>query len=81
MDSLIVEDRGPGKNKMKWTKSEEDKLIKAMFNVVTSGNHKVTNGFKPGFYNAVEIELNVKLLGAGIRAKPHIGQNTKKYLF
>uniref|UniRef100_A0A5B7BF87 Myb/SANT-like domain-containing protein n=1 Tax=Davidia involucrata TaxID=16924 RepID=A0A5B7BF87_DAVIN len=77
MDSSPLEDRGPGKNKKKWTEHEDEKLVEAMFNVVNTGKHRADNGFKPGFYGAVEKELNVKLPDAGIRAKPHIESRIK----
>ncbi|KAA8538094.1 hypothetical protein F0562_027702 [Nyssa sinensis] len=48
-----------------------------MFHAVNSENHRANNGFKPGFYNAVERELNVKLPGVGIKAKPHIESRIK----
>ncbi|KAA8522293.1 hypothetical protein F0562_012966 [Nyssa sinensis] len=38
---------------------------------------RADNGFKPGFYNVVERELNVKLPVAGIKAKPHIESRIK----
>ncbi|KAA8538077.1 hypothetical protein F0562_027685 [Nyssa sinensis] len=77
MDSSTLDDRGPGKNKKKWTENEDEKLIEAMFHAVNTGNHRADNGFKPGFYHVVERELNVKLPGAGIKAKPHIESRIK----
>ncbi|KAA8541963.1 hypothetical protein F0562_023115 [Nyssa sinensis] len=77
MDSSTLDDRGPGKNKKKWTENEDEKLIEAMFHAVNTGNHRADNDFKPEFYNVVERELNVKLPGAGIKAKPHIESRIK----
>ncbi|KAA8549757.1 hypothetical protein F0562_001225 [Nyssa sinensis] len=48
-----------------------------MFHVVNTGNHRANNGFKPGFYNVVERELNVKLPGVRIGVKPHIESRIK----
>ncbi|KAA8547082.1 hypothetical protein F0562_003511 [Nyssa sinensis] len=61
----------------KWTKNEDEKLIEAMFHAVNTGNHRANNSFKPGFYNVVERELNVKLPEVGIKAKPHIESRIK----
>ncbi|KAA8518047.1 hypothetical protein F0562_015533 [Nyssa sinensis] len=48
-----------------------------MFHAVNTRNHRADNGFKLGFYNVVERELNVKLPGVGIKAKPHIESRIK----
>ncbi|KAK9074799.1 hypothetical protein SSX86_003117 [Deinandra increscens subsp. villosa] len=50
--------KGPGKNKRKWNETEDEKLVAAMLNVLNSGsNYKSDNGFKPGFFNSVEQQL------------------------
>ncbi|KAK1430074.1 hypothetical protein QVD17_12570 [Tagetes erecta] len=70
--------RGPGKNKRKWNNIEDEKLVAAMLDVLNSGsNYKSDNGFKPGFYNAVEQQLAKALPEAGIKAKPHIESRIK----
>ncbi|KAA8519285.1 hypothetical protein F0562_013541 [Nyssa sinensis] len=48
-----------------------------MFHVVNTENHRADNGFKLGFYNVVERELNVKLSRVGIKSKPHIESRIK----
>ncbi|KAK9062064.1 hypothetical protein SSX86_019249 [Deinandra increscens subsp. villosa] len=73
MESQLDSTRGPGKNKRKWNETEDEKLVAAMLDVLNSGsNYKSDNGFKPGFFNAVEKQLAISLPEAGIKAKPHI---------
>ncbi|KAL6570767.1 hypothetical protein OROGR_000317 [Orobanche gracilis] len=44
-----------------------------MIDVLNSGSHyKSDNGFKPGFFNAVEQHLAISLPNSGIKAKPRI---------
>ncbi|KAK9056344.1 hypothetical protein SSX86_027434 [Deinandra increscens subsp. villosa] len=78
MESQLDSARGPGKNKRKWNENEDEKLVAAMLDVLNSGsNYKSDNGFKPGFFNAVEQQLAISLPGAGIKAKPHIESRVK----
>ncbi|KAI3795491.1 hypothetical protein L1987_38146 [Smallanthus sonchifolius] len=57
----------------KWNEKEDEMLVAAMLDVLNSGsNYKSDNGFKRGFYNAVEQQLAILLPRAGIKAKPHI---------
>ncbi|KAL4580344.1 hypothetical protein LXL04_016534 [Taraxacum kok-saghyz] len=70
--------RGPGKNKRKWNDIEDEKLVEAMVDILNSGSHfKSDNGFKPGFFGAVETRLAVSLPNSGIKAKPHIESRIK----
>ncbi|KAL6545616.1 hypothetical protein OROGR_009490 [Orobanche gracilis] len=49
-----------------------------MIDVLHSGSHyKSDNGFKPGFFNAVEQHLAISLPNSGIKAKPHIESRIK----
>lgn len=78
MESQSNTERGPGKNKRKWSESEDDKLVEAMLDVLNSGSqYKADNGFKPGFTLAVEKQLAISLPDAGIKAKPHIESRIK----
>ncbi|KAF5790837.1 putative Myb/SANT-like domain-containing protein [Helianthus annuus] len=78
MESQLDSERGPGKNKKKWNEDEDEKLVAAMLDVLNSGsNYKSGNGFKPGFFSAVERQLAISLPGAGIKAKPHIESRVK----
>ncbi|KAD3067808.1 hypothetical protein E3N88_35688 [Mikania micrantha] len=78
MESQLDYERGPGKNKKKWNEKEDEKLVAAMLDVLNSGsNYKSDNGFKPGFFNAVEQQLAISLPNAGIKAKPHIESRIK----
>ncbi|KAK1431778.1 hypothetical protein QVD17_08418 [Tagetes erecta] len=78
METQVDSERGPGKNKRKWNTEEDAKLVAAMLDVLNSGsNYKSDNGFKPGFYNAVEQQLGKTLSKAGIKAKPHIESRIK----
>ncbi|KAK1432255.1 hypothetical protein QVD17_09150 [Tagetes erecta] len=78
METQVDLARGPGKNKRKWNNIEDEKLVAAMLDVLNSGsNYKSDNGFKPGFYNAVEQQLAKALPEAGIKAKPHIESRIK----
>ncbi|KAL4556449.1 hypothetical protein LXL04_039101 [Taraxacum kok-saghyz] len=78
MASQPPSDRGPGKNKRKWNDIEDEKLVKAMVDILNSGSHfKSDNGFKPGFFGAVETRLAVSLPNSGIKAKPHIESRIK----
>ncbi|KAM0000236.1 putative Myb/SANT-like domain-containing protein [Helianthus debilis subsp. tardiflorus] len=78
MESQLDSERGPGKNKKKWNENEDEKLVAAMLDVLNSGgNYKSDNGFKPGFFSAVERQLAKSLPEAGIKAKPHIESRVK----
>ncbi|XP_076932504.1 uncharacterized protein LOC143598072 [Bidens hawaiensis] len=73
MELQPYSERGPGKNKGKWNEKKDEKLVAAMLDVLNVGsNYKSVNGFKPGFYNAVEQQLAILLPEAAIKAKPHI---------
>ncbi|KAD4585989.1 hypothetical protein E3N88_23590 [Mikania micrantha] len=78
MESQLDYERGPRKNKKKWNEKEDEKLVAAMLDVLNSGsNYKSDNGFKPGFFNAVEQQLAISLPNAGIKTKPHIESRIK----
>ncbi|KAJ0534916.1 putative Myb/SANT-like domain-containing protein [Helianthus annuus] len=78
MESQLDSERGLGKNKKKWNDDEDEKLVAAMLDVLNLGsNYKSDNGFKPGFFSAVERQLEISLPGAGIKAKPHIDSRVK----
>ncbi|KAJ8617858.1 hypothetical protein MRB53_014044 [Persea americana] len=70
-------EKGPGKNKRKWTDAEDKELVYALFDMVNAGTHKADNGFKPGFLGVIEAVLKQKLPGSGIKAKPHIDSRIK----
>lgn len=73
MESQQDNDRGPGKNKRKWNEMEDEKLVEAMVDLINSGTqYKSDNGFKPGFFSAVEKQLVVSLPNSGLKVKPHI---------
>ncbi|KAD3336229.1 hypothetical protein E3N88_31748 [Mikania micrantha] len=70
--------KGTRKKQKKWNEKEDEKLVAAMLDVLNSGsNYKSDNGFKPGFFNAVEQQLAISLPNAGIKAKPHIESRIK----
>ena len=49
-----------------------------MVDILNSGSHfKSDNGFKHGFFGAVETRLAVSLPNSGIKAKPHIESRIK----
>nr|KAJ0193002.1 hypothetical protein LSAT_V11C800402680 [Lactuca sativa] len=55
-----------------------EKLVEAMVDILNSGSHfKSDNGFKHGFFGAVETRLAVSLPNSRIKAKPHIESRIK----
>ncbi|KAC9255295.1 hypothetical protein E3N88_46124 [Mikania micrantha] len=77
-DDEYVGSHGTRKKQKKWNEKEDEKLVAAMLDVLNSGsNYKSDNGFKPGFFNAVEQQLAISLPNAGIKAKPHIESRIK----
>lgn len=80
MDSQVNDEaKGAGKSKHKWVENEDDKLVECMLDILnTTGTlYRADNGFKPGFYLAIEKALAEKLPAAGIKAKPHIESRLK----
>lgn len=78
MESQLPCEKGPGKNKRKWNEKEDEKLVEVMLDILNSGSHfKADNGFKPGFFGAVETRLAALLPDAKIKAKPHIESRVK----
>lgn len=79
MDSRSDESMGEGRKVHKWDDHEDDKLVECMLNILNTTGilYRADNGFKPGFYLAIEKALTEKLPGAGIKAKPHIESRLK----
>ncbi|RWR94855.1 putative myb/SANT-like domain-containing protein [Cinnamomum micranthum f. kanehirae] len=77
IEDMDTNEKGPGKNKRKWTDAEDKELVYALFDMVNAGTHKADNGFKPGFLGVIEAVLKQKLPGSGIKAKPHIDSRIK----
>ena len=70
--------KGPGKNKRGWTSNEDKKLIDALMELHVSGKYSgADNGFKPGYFKAVQQLLDVSLPNSGLKAEPHIKSRLK----
>jgi len=70
--------KGPGKNKRGWTSNEDEKLIDALMELHVSGKYSgADNGFKPGYFKAVQQLLDVSLPNSGLKAEPHIKSRLK----
>ena len=77
IEDMDINEKGPGKNKRKWTDAEDKELVYALFDTVNAGTHKVDNEFKPGFLGVLDAVLKQKLPRSVITAKPHIDSRIK----
>ncbi|XXG75712.1 hypothetical protein AAC387_Pa08g0226 [Persea americana] len=77
IEDMDINEKGPGKNKRKWTDAEDNELVYALFDMVNAGTHKVDNEFKPGFLGVLDAVLKQKLPRSVITAKPHIDSRIK----
>ncbi|GAA0185318.1 hypothetical protein LIER_32606 [Lithospermum erythrorhizon] len=77
MDAISQEERGPGKNKRKWTNIKDEKLVAALVDMVNIGAYKTENGFKAGFLTYLKETLKVTLPNSGLKGKPHIDSRIK----
>ena len=70
--------KGPSKNKRSWTANEDERLIDALMELHVSGKYSgADNGFKPGYFKAVQQLLDVSLPNSGLKAEPHIKSRLK----
>ncbi|KAL2897700.1 HMG-CoA reductase inhibitor bumarsin [Bienertia sinuspersici] len=68
---------GGGKNKRFWKKEEEEALIDCLLELSCDQQWKGEGGFKNGYLNQLELMLNTKFPGCGIKAIPHIESKFK----
>nr|XP_043625044.1 uncharacterized protein LOC122596522 [Erigeron canadensis] len=74
--STIV--RGAGRNKRAWTTKEDEKLVDTLMDLQASGKYACAdNGFKPGYYQAIQRLLDLSLPNSGLKAEPHIKSRLK----
>lgn len=69
--------RGPGKNKRKWTQTEDFELVIALREMVNVGTCKADNGFKSDYLGFLEDKLQASLPNSGLKARPHIESRMK----
>ena len=67
------------RNKRTWTSVEDQKLIDALMELHASGKYGADNGFKPGYFQAVQTLLDVSLPNSGLKAEPHIKSRLKTW--
>ncbi|KAL2940293.1 HMG-CoA reductase inhibitor bumarsin [Bienertia sinuspersici] len=68
---------GRGKNKRFWKKEEEEALIDCLLELSCDQQWKGEGGFKNGYLNQLELMLNTKFPGCGIKVIPHIESKFK----
>ncbi|KAJ6824274.1 uncharacterized protein M6B38_102785 [Iris pallida] len=64
--------RGPGRNKFKWTKEQDLKLIETLQELRNGGEIRPDTYLKAGSLTKIHEKLEQKLPGSGIQKKPHI---------
>ncbi|KAJ6840490.1 uncharacterized protein M6B38_309870 [Iris pallida] len=64
--------RGPGRNKFKWTKEQDVKLIETLQELRNEGEIRPDTYLKAGSLTKIHEKLEQKLPGSGIQKKPHI---------
>ncbi|KAI8559086.1 hypothetical protein RHMOL_Rhmol04G0147500 [Rhododendron molle] len=62
---------------MNWRTKEDDALMKCIVNELVRDKWRVENGFKCGFFNDLEKELEKFLPGTDLKANPHIDSKVK----
>ncbi|KAI8558388.1 hypothetical protein RHMOL_Rhmol04G0088100 [Rhododendron molle] len=78
MDNEVEEVEAPTKGKRRnWSSTEEDALIKCVVNELVGEKWRAENGFRGGFFNHVEKELQKFLPGTTLKANPHIDSKVK----
>lgn len=68
---------GRGKNKRFWKKEEEECLIDSLLELCADQQWKGEGGFKNGYLNQLELMLNTKYPGCGLKVVPHIESKFK----
>ncbi|KAK9705671.1 hypothetical protein RND81_07G075100 [Saponaria officinalis] len=66
-----------GKNTCFWRKEEEEGLIDCLLELSGDQQWKGEGGFKNGYLNQLELMLNTKFPGCGLKAVPHIESKYK----
>lgn len=75
-DSTII--RGAVRNKRTWTTEEDKKLVDALMELHLTGKYAYAdNGFKPGYFQAVQRLLDISYPNSGLKAEPHIKSRLK----
>ncbi|KAI8559893.1 hypothetical protein RHMOL_Rhmol04G0211300 [Rhododendron molle] len=78
MDNEVEEVEAPMKGKRRnWRSKKEDALIKCIVNELVGDKWGAENGFKCGFFNHVEKELEKFLPRTDLKANPHIDSKVK----
>ena len=77
MEPTSHESRGRGQNKRNWSEQEDLKLIEVMLDLHNMGTYTADNGFKSGYFNALEKTLATSLPESGLKADPHIRSRVK----
>ncbi|XP_058200366.1 uncharacterized protein LOC131315241 [Rhododendron vialii] len=78
MDNEVEEVEAPIKGKRRnWRNKKEDALIKCIVNELVGDKWRADNGFKCGFFNHVEKELEKFLPRTDLKANPHIDSKVK----
>ncbi|KAI8550052.1 hypothetical protein RHMOL_Rhmol06G0074300 [Rhododendron molle] len=78
MDNEVEEVEAPTKGKRRnWSSTEEDALMKCVVNELVGEKWRAENGFRGGFFNHVEKELQKFLSGTTLKANPHIDSKVK----
>ncbi|KAI8556544.1 hypothetical protein RHMOL_Rhmol05G0261700 [Rhododendron molle] len=78
MDNEVEEVEAPTKGKRRnWSSTEEDALMKCIVNELVGEKWRAENGFRGGFFNHVEKELQKFLPGTTLKANPHIDSKVK----
>ncbi|KAI8561258.1 hypothetical protein RHMOL_Rhmol04G0324700 [Rhododendron molle] len=78
MDNEVEEVEPPTKGKRRnWSSKEENALIKCVVNELVGEKWRAENGFRGGFFNHVEKELEKFLPGTTLKANPHIDSKVK----
>ncbi|KAK1381065.1 hypothetical protein POM88_027809 [Heracleum sosnowskyi] len=68
---------GRGKNKRFWKKDEEEALIDFLLDMSVDRQWKGEGGFKNGYLNHLEVQMNNKFPNSGLKALPHIDSKVK----
>ncbi|KAI8560099.1 hypothetical protein RHMOL_Rhmol04G0229100 [Rhododendron molle] len=78
MDNEVEEVEAPTKGKRRnWSSKEGDARIKCVVNELVGEKWRAENGFRGGFFNHVEKELEKFLPGTTLKANPHIDSKVK----